>query len=103
MRLAKKEVGSQRKLRSMEFSSSSMLMAQLSGVRALAALLIRHRQTRAVMWRVFEHAVLGWYEHAASHFGVGQLGGQLGASYRPPGPNDHELATRGDSWEDSWA
>ena len=67
---AKKEVHGQRKMRSMEHGSANNLLAQVSGVRVLASLLMRYRQSRAVMWRVFEHAVLGWYEHAAAHFGA---------------------------------
>ena len=66
MALAKRDIAGRKQQARAQLTTASHLLAQVHGVAMLASVLVRHRQARHVMWRVYEHAVLDWYEHAAT-------------------------------------
>jgi hypothetical protein len=71
---ARREARHKREASQATINSASNLLAQVHSVASLAATLVRHRQSQQIMWRVYEHAVLGWYEHAAAYFASAAAG-----------------------------
>ena len=66
-----------------QMASAGSLLSQVHGVATLAKILSRYRQSRHIMWSVYRHSVLAWYEQTAAQYIADHVAASQAAAAAP--------------------
>ena len=80
---AKRDVRHSKAVQQAQMASAGSLLSQVHGVATLAKILSRYRQSRHIMWSVYRHSVLAWYEQTAAQYIADHVAASQAAAAAP--------------------